>query len=71
MKKEENNQNNTDNQMGYEKLIKNDGEIKNINIELMERADKILSEFGAEGAYKMARFLRMLADIDVGKEMQQ
>ena len=51
--------------------MQNEEEVKNINNELKERADKILSEFGPEGAYKMARFLRMLADKDIEQGMVQ
>lgn len=54
-----------------DKKMRNEEEVKNINIELKGRADKILSEFGPEGAYKMARFLRMLADKDIEEGMAQ
>ncbi|MFW5847661.1 MAG: hypothetical protein ACOCVF_01965 [bacterium] len=48
-----------------DKLMQNEREIKEINNELKKRANQILDEFGAEGAYKMARFLRMLANKDI------
>lgn len=52
------------------KLMQNEEEVKTINNELLERAEKILNEFGPEGAYKMAEFLRMISDKDIEQGIQ-
>jgi hypothetical protein len=53
-----------------DKLMQNEEEVKTINNELLKRAENILNEFGPEGAYKMAEFLRMIADKDIEQGMQ-
>ena len=54
-----------------DKLKQNEKEVKKINIELKDKADRILTIYGPEGAYKMSHFLRMLADKDIEQGMQQ
>jgi len=54
-----------------EKLMRNKEEENAINIKIKKQAEKILNEFGPEGAYKFARILKMLADKDMASGIDE
>jgi len=54
-----------------DKLRENIKEVKKINNKLRELSEKILNEFGPEGAYNMACILQELAEKDIEKGMKE
>ena len=60
--------------MDYDKMkmIKqNKSEIDELNKKYKEIADKLLSEFGPEGAYKISDLLKKLANDDIRNSMDE